>query len=137
MSGWATIKALRALEERVDSLGMEIVDPEGQYGTSYNGDIFADRIALQPKSDCLPHYSRDAHIWIGTLEELGNWLNGIEWSRGYDAILRISDKKKREQAESSERNRQLMATIKKSKLVQGNHRGVRVEQEVAEDDVPF
>ena len=137
MSGWETIKALRLLEERVDALGLEIVNPQQSYGSKFITDTYSDRIALQPKSDCLPHYSRDAHIWIGTLEELGNWLNGVEWSRGYDAILRISDKKKREQAESSERNRQLMATIKKSKLVQGNHRGVRVEQEVAEDDVPF
>ena len=141
MSGWGTIKALRALEERVDALGLEMVDPEdGHFGSRYNTtSILGDRIALQPKSDCLPHYSRDAHIWIGTLEELQFWLNGVEWSRGYDSILRISDKKKREQAESSERNRQLMATIKKSKLVQGNHRGVRVEQDVAVDDeeVPF
>lgn len=139
MSGWVTIKAIRLLEERADALGMEIVDPEGQYGTSYNGDVFADRIALRPKSDCLPHYSRDAHIWIGTLEELQHWLNGVDWARGYDGILRISDHKKRSKSESDERNRQLMSTIKKSKLVQGNHRGVRVDQEVAVDDeeVPF
>lgn len=139
MSGWATLKAIRSLEQRVDELGLAIVDPdEGNFGSKYiTTSGSSDRVALQPKDDCLPHYSRDAHIWIGTLEELQYWLNGVEWARAYDGILRISDYKKRGKAESDERNRQLMATIKKSKLVQGTDRGVAPEQIIVEDEHPF
>lgn len=136
MSGWGTIKTIRALEERVDALGFEFADPGSPYN-KYSIDPIGDRIVLQPKNDCLPHYSRDATIWIGTLEELQYWLNGVEWARGYDGILRISDHKKRSKAEADERNRQLMATIKKSKLVQGSNRGIVTPAVVVEDDVPF
>lgn len=139
MSGWETIKALRKLEERVDALGLEIVDAADSYGSKFSRETYGDRVALQPKGDSMPHYSRDAHVWTGTLEELQHWLNGIDWAWQYDAMLKISDHKKRNKAESDERNRQLMATIKKSKLVQGRHRGVSPEYEVdnMQDDVPF
>lgn len=134
MSGWETIKAIRLLEERVDALGLEIVDPyENDLSHKYHGTTpaFGDRVALRPKGDSLPHYSRDAHIWVGSLEELQYWLNGVDWARGYDGILRLSDHKKRSKAEADERNRQLMATIKKSKLVQGKNRGVLPKEDVA------
>lgn len=137
MSGWETIKALRLLEERVDTLGFEITNPGDFLGNSYNNNQYGDRIALRPKGDSAPHYAREAIIWLGSLEELQHWLNGVEWARGYDGILRISDHKKRSKAEADERNRQLMATIKKSKLVQGSHRGVEPEPVEVEDDVPF
>jgi hypothetical protein len=139
MSGWETIKALRLLEERVDALGLEIADACDSYGAKFNRETYGDRVALQPKGDSLPHYSRDAHIWVGTLEELQYWLNGVDWARGYDGILRLSDHKKRSKAEADERNRQLMATIKKSKLVQGTHPGMFQNDIAVEDDqeVPF
>jgi hypothetical protein len=127
------------LEERVDALGFEFVDPNDPYSThtnKYNMETFGDRVALQPKGDCLPNYSRDAHIWRGSLEELQHWLNGVEWARAYDGILKISNHKKRSKAEADERNRQLMATIKKSKLVQGTHKGVD-DYETVEQEVPF
>jgi hypothetical protein len=144
MSGWGTIKAIRALEERVDMLGFEIVDPNELMGNRYPTDHLNDRIALQPKGDCLPHYSRDAKVWMGSLEELIHWLNGVEWARDYDRMLKISDPKKRDKAESIERGRQLMQTIKKSKLVQGRVKGlardydIQIEKEYEqEDDLPF
>lgn len=140
MSGWITLKAIRSLEERVDAMGLELVDPDdGHFGSRYNTtSLLGDRVALQPKGDSLPHYSRDAKVWIGTLEELNHWLLGIDWARQYDTMLKISDSKKRSKVESDERNRQLMSTIKKSKLVQGTHQGVRVEQEGdVQDEVPF
>jgi hypothetical protein len=144
MSGWGTIKAIRALEERVDALGFEIVDPNELMGNRYPTDTLNDRVALQPKGDRLPHYNRDAKVWMGSLEELIHWLNGVEWARGYEIMLKTSDDKKRDKAESVERNRQLMQTIKKSKLVQGRNQGlsrdyeVQIEKEYEqEDDLPF
>jgi len=139
MSGWGTIKALRLLEDRVNALGLEITNPGDFLGNQYaNSDQYHDRIALRPKGDSVPHYSRDAIVWLGTLEELQYWINGVEWAWQYDAMLKISDHKKRNKAEVDERNRQLMATIKKSKLVQGTNPRI-FENDVAVEDqeVPF
>jgi len=131
MSGWGTIKAIRALEARVDALGFEFAETGYDCGNE-------TRVSLKAKGDSLPHYSRDAEIWIGTLEELVHWLNGVDWARGYDDMLNISDDKKRNKAENTERNRQLMATIKKSKLVQGTNRGLTSKSPVpVEEEIPF
>lgn len=133
MSGWGTLQAIRALEDRVRKLGFEISNPKDSYN-----DVYGDRIALTPVDDKLPHYSRDAKVWIGTLEELRFWLDGVEWARNYDEMLKLSSTKKRSTAESTERNRQLMATIKKSKLVQGSNRGLNPKMDVeVEEEIPF
>jgi hypothetical protein len=139
MSGWDTIKAIKLLEERVDALGLAITNPGDFLGNSYNNSHYGDRVALRPKDDSMPHYSRDAIVWLGSLEELNHWLNGVDWARQYDTMLKISDHKKRSKAEADERNRQLMATIKKSKLVQGTHPGMFQNDIAVEDDqeVPF
>lgn len=140
MAGWETLKAIRLLESRVDALGLEMVYPRDRSGNNYPGIMAADRIALQPKGDSLPHYSRDAYIWEGSLEELRHWLDGIDWAWQYDAMLKISSHKTRNKAESDERNRQLMATIKKSKLVQGGNKGlIKVElvKEAYDEESPF
>lgn len=138
MSGWGTLKAIKVLEERVEALGLEITNPGDFSGNYYaNSNQYDERVALRPKGDSVPHYSRDAIVWLGTLEELGIWLNGIDWAWQYDAMLKISDHKKRSKAEADERNRQLMATIKKSKLVQGTHKGVGGYDVAVEEEVPF
>ena len=135
MSGWGTIKAIRALEERVDALGLEMTDPNQGRISKYNPtEQYSDRVSLQPKGDSLPHYSRDATVWTGSLEELSHWLNGVEWARGYELILKTSDEKKRKAAENTERNKQLMATINKGKLVQGKVRGIGTATSVYEED---
>lgn len=137
MSGWSTIKAIRLLESEVDALGLEMVDPEEDNFSKYiTTTVPSDRIALRPKGDSLPHYSRDAKVWIGTLEELQFWLRGVVWAREYDQMLKLSDGKARDNAESNERNRQLMSTIKKGKLVQGTRHGIE-EGDVADEEVPF
>jgi hypothetical protein len=69
--------------------------------------------------DCLPHYSRDADIFIGTLEEINTWLTGVEWARGYEEMLKLGNDKKRKEKEQVERNRQLLRTIKTGREVKG------------------
>jgi hypothetical protein len=68
----------------------------------------------------LPIYSRDAELFVGSLETLETWLHGVRWAREYDMMLRLSDEKKRSTAEQKERNKNLMRTIKESKLVTGD-----------------
>jgi hypothetical protein len=64
-------------------------------------------------------YTRDAELFVGSLERLEDWINGVRWAREYDRMLKISDDDKRVKAEQKERNRQLMRTLKEGKRVEG------------------
>ena len=108
MAGYQTIQILRRLETEVNNLGFMFSNPKN----GWSNDI-SDRVALKPKdADALPFYSRDAEIFCGTLEELQVWLRGVTWAREYDAMLRLSNSKKRERKEQDERNRQLARLLK-------------------------
>ena len=104
MSGYQTIIRFRSLEEKVNKLGFMFAYPKHRY----NSEI--DYVALKPKDEnALPIYARDAEVFTGTLEELQVWLNGVEWARNYDCMLKLSNDKKREKAEVKERVRQQLA----------------------------
>jgi len=104
MSGYNTILRIRKIEDQVDKLGFMLSYPKHRY----NSEI--DYIALKPKDDHgHPIYARDAEIFTGTLEELQVWLNGVDWARDYDRMLRMTDDKKRAAAEDKERTRQQLA----------------------------
>ena len=106
MAGWSTICEVRRLEAEVDKLGFKMVNAR-------HSDMFGEFIALIPKdANALPIYSRDAEIFSGTLEGLQYWLRGVNWTRTYDDMLRLSDSKKRERKEQDERNRQLVKRLK-------------------------
>jgi hypothetical protein len=110
MSGWNTIERVRRLEQQVDELGFK-------FAKSKHSDWSEDHgaLSLKPKdADSLPIYSRDAELFVGSLEALENWLAGVRWAREYDMMLRLSDEKKRTAAEQKERNRQLMRKIKEA-----------------------
>lgn len=113
MAGYQSVIELRRLEERIDRLGFRMGHPKhGGYSNS-----FGDQVALFPKDDCMPIYSRDAEIYVGTLEGLGVWLNGYEKAREYDRMLMgKSIETKRERSEKDYRNRQLMRAIKEGQL---------------------
>ena len=115
MSGWNTIQRLKRIEEQVDKLGFKFSKP-------HHGDWERQEqsLSLVPKDpDALPIYSRDAELFIGSIERLEDWLHGVRWAREYDMMLRLSDEKKRMAAEQKERNRQLMRTLKEGNRVEG------------------
>jgi hypothetical protein len=64
-------------------------------------------------------YTRDAELFVGSLERLEDWLAGVQWARDYDRMLRVSDDEKRFKAEQKERNRQLLRTLKEGQRVEG------------------
>ena len=115
MSGWETIRRIKRMEEAVDKLGLKFNKPKhGDWEQTERS------ISLVPKdADSLPIYSRDAELFVGSLERLEDWMAGVRWAREYDMILRLSDEKKRGAAEQKERNRQLMRTIKEGNRVTG------------------
>ena len=115
MSGWNTIQRLARIEEQIDKLGFKFSKPK--HG---DWDQMERSLSLVPKdADSLPIYSRDAELYVGSLEQLETWLHGVEWARNYDMMLILTDEKKRTAAEQKERNRQLMRTLKEGRRVEG------------------
>lgn len=107
MSGYNTVLKIRRLEQELDKLGMTMTQASHYYRD------FGDVVAIVPKdADSLPVYSRDAELFIGTLEALEHWIQGIEWARKYDQMLfgrRHSDN--RERREQNYRNEQLVTAL--------------------------
>jgi hypothetical protein len=115
MSGWETIQKIKRVEQLIDELGFKFSKSKHSEWTDNHG-----ALSLKPKDpDALPIYSRDAELFIGTVERLEDWLAGVQWARDYDMMLKISDAKKRTTAEQKERNRQLMRTLKEGKRMEG------------------
>ena len=122
MSGWNTIQRIRNIEEQIDKLGFK-------FSKSKHGDWTDDHgaLSLVPKDyESLPIYSRDAELFVGSLERLEDWLAGVRWAREYDSMLKLSDEKKRTVAEQKEKNRILMRMIKEGRKVEAD-----------EEEVPF
>jgi len=115
MAGWNTIDRIRRVEEQVDKLGFKFSKSKHSDWTEDHG-----ALSLVPKDqEALPIYSRDAELFVGSLERLEDWMAGVRWAREYDMMLRLSDDDKRAKAEQKERNRQLMRMIKEGKRVEG------------------
>ena len=66
------------------------------------GDSSIDPIALYPKDNRLPTYSRDACLFTGSLSDVENFLDGIQWARKYDSLIGATSDKRREQFEAKE-----------------------------------
>lgn len=110
MNGWNQIQQVRKLEERADKLGLK-------FASYKHDDSFGANVALIPKdSEVLPIYSRDAELFVGTLESAASWMQGVMWARDYDSMVidkKLDDKRKRK--EQDERNRQLVLILKNEK----------------------
>ncbi len=121
-STWDDVQRMKRVEARADELGFKFTS--GSSGRSWV-DIGggATEICLRPKDDCLPHYSRDARLFSGTVEQIDDWLRGIAWARDYDEMLKLTNSGKRQAKEQVERNKHLLKTIKTGKLVSGHLSG--------------
>ena len=81
MSGYNLIRKVKYLEEECDKLGFRIGHSKLFH------EEFGDVVALTPRDECLPVYSRDAEVFVGTLEALEHWLEGLHFARKYDSML--------------------------------------------------
>lgn len=109
MSGFSDIVRLRRIEKEVNELGFVLANPKNGYYQNQWGDA----VALVPKdANSLPVYSRDAEVFVGTLEQLNIWLSGVEWARQYDMLIKLSNDKKRTRKEQDVRNQQMVAMLK-------------------------
>lgn len=111
--GYNLLTKIRFLEKEVDQLGLVMAKPKHYH----HNDGFGDLVSVIPKDqNSLPVFSRDAEMFIGTLNDLEVWLRGVEWARRYDNILGLSDDKKRNRKEQDELNRQLVKRLKNEKV---------------------
>jgi hypothetical protein len=111
VSGYNLVRKIKSLEEQLHALGFRWgFDKHSHYQE------FGDVVAVFPRDDELPIYSRDAQLFSGSISELERWLQGLKWAREYDIMLRLSDEKKRERKEQDERNRQLVRMLKQEEL---------------------
>lgn len=108
MAGYDTVLEVRRLEKDLDELGLMMCYPKHSWGNNEHGEY----VAVKPKdADSLPIYARDAELFQGTLRDLKSWMVGIQWSRSYDMMLKISNQRKRDTAEQKVRNKKLMQMI--------------------------
>ena len=110
MSGWNQIQQVHKVEERADKLGFK-------FAPYKHDNIYGENVALIPKDQELPIYTRDAELFAGTLEGAEYWMQGVMWARNYDRM--VVDKNtdaKRLRKEQDERNHQLIKMLKDEKL---------------------
>lgn len=134
--GWNTVQKIKRVEDMANKMGFEF-----SVGSNHYSDL-GDSIHLIPIGDALPHYRRGAEIFSGSIEDIGTWLEGLQWARNYDEMLRVSNEKKRTEREQVERNKQLLQMVKTGKKVEGKigfdtTYDFANEDEVEEDDIPF
>ena len=106
--GYDTIIKLRRVEDKANHLGFRF----GPCRPGFRPD--GDAITLYPWLDKLPEYSRDDALFTGNLDEVDNFLIGVQWSNNYLKMLRLVTEEKIERKEQDIRNRQLVQLLKDS-----------------------
>ena len=105
VAGWQLLRSFRDIEERANNIGLRFAP------SKYNGMEF-DTIALIPFDEHLPIYNREAEVFQGSLQDISNWLRGVEWSRNYDNLMMSKNDDKRETAERKYQQRELLKVIR-------------------------
>lgn len=106
MTGYNSLLKIRRIEREIDEMGLRLGFPK--YGSREQ-----DVVSLYPKDpESFPIYTRDAELFIGTLEQAEVWIEGVKWARNYDRMIGLSNDKKRAYRENLELQRQLMEKLK-------------------------
>jgi hypothetical protein len=111
MSGYNTYTKNQRIEAQAKSLGFRLGQPGHHYSSRENGDM----VSLYPDDTALPIYCRDAEIWTGTFNDIELFLTGWAKAQQYDAMLRLTDDKRRKQYEAKEVERQRIAREREEK----------------------
>lgn len=95
--GMDMIGRIDHVRELADHYGFRLSKaPYSNFGDSI------DTIALYPKDERLPVYSRDACLFTGNLSEVETFFEGIRWARNYDQMIGAVSVQRREQYEAKE-----------------------------------
>jgi hypothetical protein len=114
MSGYNLIRKIRYLEEECHKLGFMLCHARDFQST------FGDVVALKPRDDCFPIYSRDAELFVGTIEDLERWIQGFQFARKYDSmVMGKAHDARRDRREQDIRNERLLKQIETGKAEPG------------------
>lgn len=102
--GYGAYLRLKRVEDQANKLGFE-------FGHSKHGARDYDGIALRPRGDAWPLYSRDAEVWYSDIEGVESFLRGLEWARTYYKMLGVATDKSIARKEQDYRNKQLIKAI--------------------------
>jgi hypothetical protein len=106
MTGYRTYTRFQRIEAQAKQLGFRLGNPKNGMWATENS---LDEVTLYPDDNALPIYSRDTDIYTGTFDRVEIFLNGWARAQQYDAMLRMTDEKKRKKYEDKERDRQRWA----------------------------
>lgn len=111
MSGYNLIRKVKYLEEECYKLGFQMCQARHFYHE------FGDVVALKPRDDCLPLFSRDAELFVGTIQDLERWIQGFQFARKYESmVMGTRHDAKRDRREQNYRNKVLLKQIETGKL---------------------
>jgi hypothetical protein len=96
--GMDMIERIDRVRELADFFGFRL----GRRANSGFGDSSLDVIALYPKDNRLPTYSRDACMFVGSLSDVENFLDGVRWAQNYDKMIGATTDQRRKQYEEKE-----------------------------------
>lgn len=114
MNGYNLVRKVKYLEEECHKLGFQMCHARHYYQE------FGDVVAIKPRDNCLPVYSRDAELFVGTLTDLERWLQGFHFARKYDSLLMgLKHDANRDRKEQDYRNKRLLELIKEGKITDG------------------
>ena len=111
MSGYNTYTRFQRIEAQAKSLGFRLGRPPQHYTSTDYGDM----LTLYPDDTALPIYRRDAEIWTSTFDGIELFLTGWAKAQQYDAMLRMTDDKRRKRYETKEVERQRVAKEREEK----------------------
>ena len=109
MSGYNNILKVRRFEERVHNFGFRIGYPRYR-----NREADGDMLCLMPRDHEWPIFSRDAEMFVGTVDSATAWLDGLEFARNYDDMIKVGSRAKRERKEQDHRNKELLKAIEEA-----------------------
>lgn len=106
--GMYTYRRIKDIESKIETLGFKFKT------TTYGNPMEYEKFIVITKNDQLPVYRNGTEVFIGYLEEIESWVDGIEWARNYDHLLGLKTGLRRERAEKRLKNKKLLETIKNS-----------------------
>lgn len=109
--GYSTILKLRRIEDDCIRMGLTITHPKT--GWAHGG---GDILAVVPAGNALPIYSRDAELFVGTLDELSIWMKGTQWMHNYYEMIGLLNAPKIQKKEDEVRRDHLVSKLKNEKI---------------------
>lgn len=108
MSGMNDIWKIKRFAEQCERMGFKA----GASSRHYN-ERFGDTVALLPSNgESFPIYSRDAELFVGTIEQALTWMHGIEWGQNYYKMIKATTDKQVARKEQDWRNQNLLDILK-------------------------